>query len=103
MKIVKIILVGVLFLTASKAVSAQTVKKTNNEAEVVFLVSVDCHSCEQKVMRSIPFERGVRDVSTNLEKRLVTVKYQPNRTDVAKLKRAIEKLGFTCEEFKPET
>jgi copper chaperone CopZ len=37
-----------------------------------------------------------------LEKQLVTVKYRTNRTDKAKLKAAIEKLGFTCEEVKKQ-
>jgi copper chaperone CopZ len=99
MKIAQIILVAV-FLLGTLSVSAQDKKKNNKEETVVFSVSMDCHNCEQKVKKNIPYEKGVKDLTTNLEKQLVTIKYQTNRTDKAKLKKSIEKLGFTCEEVK---
>ena len=102
-RVIKIFLGVAVFLLATNAVSAQDVRRNSNEEQVVFLVSMDCHNCEQKVVKNIPFERGVRDMTTNLEKKLVTIKYQTNRTDKDKLKKAIEKLGFTCEEVKPES
>ena len=96
MKSVQIIL-AVVFLLGTATVSAQD-KKNSKEAQVVFSVSMDCHNCEQKVKKNIPYEKGVKDLTTNLEKQLVTIKYQTNKTDKAKLKKSIEKLGFTCEE-----
>ena len=101
MNVVKIILVG-LFLFGANAISAQDVKKTakkaNTEEQVVFVVSIDCHNCEQKIKKNIAYEKGVKDLNTNLEKQLVTIKYQTDKTDKAKLKKSIEKLGFTCTE-----
>ena len=99
MKVVQIIL-AVVFLLGIQTVSAQDKKGNSKDGTVVFSVDMDCHSCEQKVKKNIPFERGVKDVSTNLDKKLVTIKYQPSRTDKDKLKKSIEKLGFTCEEVK---
>ena len=102
MKIVKVILSVVVFLLATAHVSAQDKKGNDKTAEVVFSVSMDCHSCEQKVRKNIPFEKGVKDLTTNLEKQLVTVKYETKKTDKDKLKKSIEKLGFTCEEVKKQ-
>ena len=96
MRAVQIILTAV-FLLAGSTVSAQN-KKENKEEQVVFSVSMDCHNCEQKIKKNIPYEKGVKDLTTNLEKRLVTIKYQTDKTDKAKLKKSIEKLGFTCKE-----
>jgi copper chaperone CopZ len=101
MKAVQIIL-AVAFLLGASAVSAQDKKTNRKEEQVVFSVNMDCHSCEQKVKKNIPYERGVVNLTTDLEKQLVTVKYRTNRTDKAKLKAAIEKLGFTCEEVKKQ-
>jgi len=42
----------------------------------------------------------VKDLTTNLDKKLVTIKYQTDKTNKDKLKKSIEKLGFTCEEVK---
>ena len=102
-RIVKIVVVAVVFFMATEFVSGQDVRRNRNEEQVVFSVSMDCHNCEHKVNRNIPFERGVKDMTTNLEKQLVTIKYQKNRTDKAKLQSAIEKLGFTCEEVQPDS
>ena len=101
MRVVQIIL-AVMFLLGSATVSAQDKKKNNKEEQVVFSVSMDCHSCEQKIKKNIPYEKGVKDLTTELEKRLVTIKYQTDKTDKAKLKKSIEKLGFTCEEVKEQ-
>jgi len=99
MKVVQIIL-AVVFLLGTVTVSAQDKPKNNKEEKVVFSVSMDCHNCEQKIKKNIPYEKGVKDLTTNLDKKLVTITYQTDKTDKAKLKKSIEKLGFTCEEVK---
>jgi len=99
MKVVQIIL-AVMFLMGIQTVSAQDKKGNNKEEQVVFSVSMDCHNCEQQIKKNIPFEKGVKDLTTNLDKKLVTIKYQTDKTDKDKLKKSIEKLGFTCEEVK---
>jgi copper chaperone CopZ len=103
MRAIQIILATVVFLLSTTAVSAQDKKKNIKEEQVVFSVNMHCHNCEQKIRKNIPYEKGVKDMITNLEKQLVTIKYQKNRTNVAKLKKAIEELGFTCEEVKPDS
>ena len=99
MKVVRIVLavVAVSFLTSSVVLA-----QNNREAEVVFSVNIDCHSCEQKIKRNIELERGVRELTVSLEKQLVTIKYRTNRTDKEKLQNAIIKLGFTCKEVKKD-
>jgi copper chaperone CopZ len=97
MKVVQIIL-AVMFLLGTTVVSAQDKTKNNKEEQVVFSVNMHCLDCEKRIKKNIPYEKGVKDLTTNLEKQLVTIKYQTDKTDKAKLKKAIEKLGFTCEE-----
>ena len=100
MRVVQIIVTAVAFLLATSLVKAQDKKANTKEAQVVFSVSMDCHNCEQKIKKNIPYEKGVKDLNTALDKQLVTIKYQTDKTDKAKLKKSIEKLGFTCEEIK---
>jgi len=98
MKATQIILAAVVWLFVTNTVFAQDKKKVNSDEQVVFTVSMQCQNCEQKIKKNIPFEKGVKDLSTDLDKKLVTIKYSPDKTDKAKLKKSIEKLGFTCEE-----
>jgi len=97
MKVLRIVLVAVAFLLATNLVFAQE-RVNNSEAQVVFLVNMHCHACEQKVKKNIPYDRGVRNLTTDLENQLVSITYRTNRTDKDKLKKSIEKLGFTCSE-----
>ena len=99
MKVVRIFLT-VMFLLGTYSVSAQVKKETAKEEQVVFSVNLHCQNCELKIKKNIPFEKGVKDLTTDLDKKLVTIKYQPSKTDKNKLKKSIEKLGFTCEEVK---
>ena len=103
MRTVKIILTAAVFLLGTCAVSAQVKKESVKTEQVVFSVNMHCANCEQKVKKNIPFEKGVKNLTTDLEKQLVTIKYQTDKTDKAKLKKSIEKLGYTCEEVKEQT
>ena len=57
-------------------------------------VTMHCEKCVKKINDNVSFEKGVKDLSVSLDKKTVTVTYDPARTDVARLKAAIEKLGY---------
>ena len=102
MRTVKTVLTAVIFFLAINAISAQD-KKDNKVEEVVFSVNIHCQGCEQRIQKNIPFDvKGVKELTTSLDKQLVTIKYQKDKTDKDKLKKAIEKLGFTCKEVEPD-
>ena len=61
---------------------------------VTFNVSMHCKNCVKKINDNVAFEKGVKDLSVSLDSKTVTVTYDPARTDVAKLKAALEKLGY---------
>ncbi len=90
-----LILCAAVLMTGFGA-SAQTADKKAKTETVTFDVSMDCHSCQAKLEKNIPWEKGVKDMKVDLEKKQVTIKYDPSKTDEATLKKAIEKLDFTC-------
>ena len=69
-------------------------KKTET---VTFKTSMTCKNCVKKIEGNIPFEKGVRDLKVSLEDKLVTITYDPSKTDEETLCKAIEKLGYTAE------
>ncbi|MDR3705120.1 MAG: heavy metal-associated domain-containing protein [Paludibacteraceae bacterium] len=87
------LLQGVLYAGQEKGSSS---KKTE---ETTFVVSLHCAACKTKIENNIPFEKGVKDVNVDLDldKKEVTVIYNPNKTTVEKLKKAIEDLGYRCD------
>lgn len=68
--------------------------KNPNDTTVVYQVSMDCQKCKQKIEKNIAFEKGVKALSVDLDAKTVKVTYTKAKNDVAKLQKAIEKLGY---------
>ena len=81
-------------IVVSATAQDKTTKLKKNEAEVTYLVSIDCPHCVAKLEAKLPFEKGVKDLKVSLETTTIWFKYDVRKTDVEKLKTAIEKLGY---------
>ncbi|TLX73443.1 heavy-metal-associated domain-containing protein [Labilibacter sediminis] len=69
--------------------------------EVTYSCSIDCHSCKEKIMKNIPYEKGVKKVVVDMEKQQVTVSFKEDKNTSEGIEKAIEKLGYKAE-VKPE-
>jgi|ERR1035437_1199562 copper chaperone CopZ len=100
MKTIKALLLFALFLmTGVCALNAQNLKQSKEKkiAKVTFSVSMHCKSCQEKIERNIPFEKGVKDLTVDLEHKTVKVIYDSLKTNEEKLKKAFENLDYVCE------
>jgi copper chaperone CopZ len=77
-------------------VAQEKVRKKKTE-EVVFLVNMFCENCKKKIEKNVSWEKGVTDLRVNLDEKKVTILYDSQKTTVASLQTAIEKLGYSCE------
>ena len=61
---------------------------------VVFKVSqMHCENCEKKVKNNMRFEKGVKELSTELKNKTVSITYDAEKTDVKKTKQDGKKDG----------
>ena len=88
--------VSALLLMATAA-KPKAVKRT-----VVYGSTVECKNCEKKVMENIAFEKGVKDISVDLEKQTVSIVFDESKTDTLTLAKAIRKLGYEASVLKYE-
>jgi len=102
MKTKVLLFVSLFLLSISLSVNGQDKKKSNKE-EVTFDVSMTCENCKKKIEKNIAFEKGVTDMKVDLPEKTVTVKYNTDKTDPAKLMEAFEKLGFNASIHQEET
>ncbi len=77
------------------AVQADEKPKTMS---VTYQCDIECHRCEEKIMKSIPFEKGVKDVHVDLDKHEVYIAYKSDKNDKESLKKSLEALGYTVTE-----
>jgi copper chaperone CopZ len=92
LKIMVVMLISTVFTTMALAQ-----KPGKNTSEVVYKVSIDCEGCKKKIEKNIAFEKGVKDLRIDMQKKLVTVVFDSTKTNGEKLKAAIEKLDFSVE------
>lgn len=83
-----------LMIMSGSSVQAKNSKK--NLAEVTFNVNMVCHGCQTRIEKNIPWEKGVKDLKVDLEKKTVTVTYDSLKTNEANLRKSIENLNFVC-------
>jgi copper chaperone CopZ len=103
MKIFKLLVLLMAMCTFASGVTAQDKKadKKKKTEEVTFTVNMTCDNCKAKIERHVSWEKGVKDLKVNLDKKQVTIKYDPAKTTEEKLKEAITSLEFTCEKPEP--
>ena len=65
-------------------------------AQVVFMTNLHCDKCALKIQDNVAFEKGVKDMSCDVETKKVTVVFDTAKTDTLKLQSAIEKLGYSA-------
>lgn len=99
--IVKALLVLLIIAVPAKGMAQDKEKEKEKQTSTVrFETSIHCENCVNSIMKNIPFEKGVKDVKCNLDTKIVTVVFQPEKNNTEQLKRAIEKLGYTAKEVK---
>lgn len=53
-----------------------------------------CANCENKIKNNIRFEKGIKDIITNLEDKTVTIKYDADKTTVENIIVGFAKIGY---------
>ena len=69
---------------------------------VVLQTNMSCQNCANKIQENVRFEKGVKDIKTNVSDKTVTITYDADKTDVQKLIKGIEKVGYKAEVATPK-
>ncbi|MBK3519863.1 heavy-metal-associated domain-containing protein [Carboxylicivirga marina] len=89
-------------LIISIALMLSTIANAQDKNQVtitVFKASITCENCEAKIMKQLPYEKGVRNVQVDVDKKLISVSYKVAKNTDDQLNAAIEKLGYESEIF----
>lgn len=90
-----IALFAMLAFVAGVATAAPKAEK--KIVTVVFTTDIDCAHCSQKVYNSIPYEKGIKDVVVNVQKKTVLVKFDAAKNSVESLTKAFESIKVKVE------
>ena len=68
----------------------------------VFCTDIDCDHCKAKVMNTIPFEKGIKDVQVDVPTKKITVTYDPSKNSDEGLVKAFAKIKVKAEAEKEQ-
>lgn len=92
----KLIMSIVLMLAVTTFVNAE------KQEVVLFINSMECANCQAKVEKTLAYEKGVKDLQFDLQKRQVTITFDNEKTSVEKLQNALVKYNkYASEVVKP--
>ena len=57
-----------------------------------------CNNCENRIKNGLKFEKGVKDIKTDLETKTVTIEYDADKTNVENLVAAFAKIDYKATE-----
>jgi copper chaperone CopZ len=89
-----IIAITLIFLAAGNA-SAQ---KKQELAEAKILTSAICSMCKTTLEKGLAFEKGIKRSELDVESKIITVYYNPEKTNLEKIRKAINKLGYDADD-----
>lgn len=85
-----------LTATAALAKDIKTVMLTTNP-------EMHCENCEKKIKGSLRFEKGIKNIITNLNSKTVTIEYDADKTNVQNIIRGFKKIKYEAKEVKKDT
>ena len=62
-----------------------------------------CESCEKKIKGNLRFEKGVKNIITDLKTKTVTIEYDADKTNVQNIIKGFKKIKYEATELKKDT
>ncbi len=92
----KLVILSTIMLGAI-SVSAKDIKTI----QITTTPQMHCANCETKIKNALRFDKGVKQIKTNVEEQTVTVKFDADRVSQDKLFEDLKKIGYDSRLLKP--
>jgi copper chaperone CopZ len=76
----------------------QAQEKNKNIETINIKTSAVCDMCKHTLEKTMAYEKGVKKADLNVESKIFTITYNPQKTNIEKIKNAINKAGYDADE-----
>lgn len=83
------LVLGVVFSTAAN--------KPGKEKEVKIKTSAVCDMCKERIEKNLTLSKGITEAVLNLDDKVVTVKYNPKKTNETAIRKVITDTGYDAD------
>ncbi|MES2795503.1 MAG: heavy metal-associated domain-containing protein [Bacteroidota bacterium] len=61
--------------------------------------SAVCGMCKRKIEKNLAYEKGIEDVNLDIPSKILTVSYNPKKTNSATIKKIVNNTGYDADEM----
>lgn len=80
-----------MFIMLAIVVGVTTTAVAEKQTIYLYVPDMECNNCKGKVENVLAYEKGVRKLDFDVQKRLVTITYEDKKTSTEKLQEALVK------------
>ena len=103
MKTLRIILIAVLAIGYSQTFGQSEPIKVAQGYKIDIKTSAVCSMCKEAIEYDLAFEKGVKSATLDVPSKVVTVVYNPKKTDADKIRKRITKVGYHADNFERDS
>jgi copper chaperone CopZ len=93
--IFSVIMMTVLLSAGNQSIAQEKKKSTE---EIKIQTSAVCGMCEERIETNIAYEKGVKKVELDDSTKIVTIGFDPRKTNPDQLRSAISKIGYDADD-----
>ncbi|MDJ1505152.1 heavy metal-associated domain-containing protein [Xanthocytophaga agilis] len=90
-----------LFLFVSVFIAGSAMAQSKN-AEVKIKTSAVCKMCKKTLETSLSYEKGVQSSNLDVDSKVLTVAYNPKKTNPDQIRKAVAKTGYDADNVPAE-
>ncbi len=79
------------------------IAQSKKDETIKITTSAVCGSCKDRIEKGISKETGVKKASLDIESKVLTVTYAPDKTDPDKIRKAVSLIGYDADNVKADT
>jgi len=85
------LLIMIVMMVSAEKANAQT-------AEIKIKTSATCDMCKETIEKNLAFEKGIKKSVLDVDTKVLTVTYNPEKITPEKIRIAISKIGYDADE-----
>lgn len=92
----------IILFGISGAYAQEKEKEKKKVEEIEIKTSAVCGMCKDRIEEYMAYEKGVKEAGLDLETKVLTLKYQSNKTNPDKLRKAVTKIGYDADDLEAD-
>ena len=93
---------GILLMFVALTINSTSVFAIGGLKTITIKTSSECEMCKDTIEKGMAFAKGVKKAVLNVETKVLTVEYNPNKTNPDEIRKAVSALGYDADDVPAE-